>query len=562
MKVKEFYQTYLDIKNPFSHQLQFFHLALSNKFPILVKAPTGSGKTEMAIAPFLRQFVEGQFTIAPRLIYVLPMRVLVNTLVERIKKYVSKISPFISVKIQHGDAPNSPFFIADIVVTTLDQFLYGFARSSKQVGKHIDMPAGALASSLVIFDEAHMYRDEFTFSIMRALLEILYQSKIPFVVMTATMPESLEKSLFENIDFSEEQKIVGDLPIESEVKISLAEEPMYNEDEVNISEEILQRIKSKRTLIVVNQVKRAQRVYEEVKNRLEFNNNQIVLLHSRFTKKDREILENKALSLIPHKENGKVVVPEEVGIVISTQVLEAGIDFSAELLLTEVAPADALIQRAGRCARYKEENGEMIIFPVEDDKGFLPYERDYIAKTIEWLNSHPNFNIKDFSQACDFVNILDYRANDYEARDTLIDLYECVLYADDVPKNIQLRKNKPVKILIVEPKEGKNKKEQLINALKKWKREDWQNNSLEVDIKTAWSWFKPQEGKDMIIQWRLVWKYNEEKDKYEFDIINLFENKKSPEDEDSRIEPFGTYIIESAYYSNNIGIRNDGSIFI
>ena len=49
MKVKEFYQTYLDIKNPFSHQLQFFHLALSNKFPILVKAPTGSGKTEKKI---------------------------------------------------------------------------------------------------------------------------------------------------------------------------------------------------------------------------------------------------------------------------------------------------------------------------------------------------------------------------------------------------------------------------------------------------------------------------------------------------------------------------------
>ena len=60
MKVKEFYQTYLDIKNPFSHQLQFFHLALSNKFPILVKAPTGSGKTEMVVALFLRQFVKGK----------------------------------------------------------------------------------------------------------------------------------------------------------------------------------------------------------------------------------------------------------------------------------------------------------------------------------------------------------------------------------------------------------------------------------------------------------------------------------------------------------------------
>ena len=541
MKVKEFYQTYLDIKNPFSHQLQFFHLALSNKFPILVKAPTGSGKTEMAIAPFLRQFVEGQFTIAPRLIYVLPMRVLVNTLAERIKKYTEKISPFISVKIQHGDAPNSPFFIADIVVTTLDQFLYGFARSSKQVGKHIDIPAGAIASSLVIFDEAHMYRDEFTFSIMRALLEILCQSKIPFVVMTATMPESLEKSLFENIDLSKKQKIVGDLPIESEVKISLAEESMYNKDEVNIPKEILQKIKSKKTLIVVNQVKRAQRVYEEVKNRLGLNDNQIVLLHSRFTKKDREILENKAISLIPHKENGKVIVPEELGIVISTQVLEAGIDFSAELLLTEVAPADALIQRAGRCARYKEENGEMIIFPVEDDKGFLPYERDYIAKTIEWLNSHPNFNIKDFSQACEFMNILDYKANDYEARDTLIDLYECVLYADEAPRNIQLRNGKPIYLVVVNPArgEGRKKEDKINDAIA---QTNIRENTISVDIGVGWKLIK-----DNVVNLRLD--FDKDKKRWVAREIN-------------EVVPFSYYLLDINYYDSFKGVTPDAGIFI
>ena len=58
----------------------------------------------------------------------------------------------------------------------------------------------------LVFDEAHMYRDSFTFSIMRALMEILHKSHIPFMVMTATIPESLEKSLFENINLSDEQK--------------------------------------------------------------------------------------------------------------------------------------------------------------------------------------------------------------------------------------------------------------------------------------------------------------------------------------------------------------------
>jgi len=529
-------------------QKEVFENLNNQRYPLLIKAPTGSGKTEGILASFLAQFLENRFYIAPRLIYVLPMRVLVNSTAQRIKKYVENISPLISVKIQHGDVPDAPFFIADVVITTLDQFVYGFARASQQVGHHIDMPAGAIASSLVVFDEAHMYRDEFTFSIMRAIMEILYESKIPFVVMTATMPESLEKSLFENIkDYS---KIIGEDVVSSKLQIKICDEPLYANNEVNIDDELLGKIKKKKTLIVLNQVKRAQKVYEEIKNRLGLNESQIVLLHSRFTKKDRERHENTALSLIPHKENGELKIPKGVGIVVSTQVLEAGIDFSSELLLTEIAPADCIVQRAGRCARYEGEEGEMIIFPVDDEKGYKPYEKKHLERTINCIKENPKFNIKKFEEVCSFVNILDYQANDFEARDTLVDLYECVLYADTKPQNIQVRDSKPATLVVVDFSIGEGKKEKDIirSSIRKTAMKNLRENSIDIDIGVAWQLFK-----NGILKYRFI--YDVESKNWDFEEIK--ENKKNKE-----IQPFNMYIIEKNDYDENIGVKNDTSYFI
>jgi CRISPR-associated endonuclease/helicase Cas3 len=530
-------------------QKEVFENLNNQRYPLLIKAPTGSGKTEAIMASFLAQFLENRFYIAPRLIYVLPMRVLVNSTAQRIKKYVEKISPLISVKIQHGDVPDAPFFIADVVITTLDQFVYGFARASQQVGHHIDMPAGAIASSLVVFDEAHMYRDEFTFSIMRAIMEILYESKIPFVVMTATMPESLEKSLFENIDIKD-KKIVGDDVVKSNLQIEICDKPLYANNEVNIDDELLRKIKGKKTLIILNQVERAQKVYEEIKKeikkRLGLSEKQIVLLHSRFTKKDRERHENIALSLIPHKEKGEIKIPKEAGIVVSTQVLEAGIDFSAELLLTEIAPADCLVQRAGRCARYEGEEGEMIIFPVDDEKGYKPYEMEHLERTINWIKANPKFNIKNFKEVCSFVNILNYQANDFEARDTLVDLYECVLYADTKPQNIQVRDSKPVTLVVVDFSIGEGKKEKdIIRSSIRKTAMNLRENSIDIDIGVAWQLFK-----DGILKYRFI--YDVESKNWDFEKI-----KKIKE-----IQPFNMYIIEKNDYDENIGVKNDTSYFI
>jgi len=549
---KDFFQQTF-VLEPYPFQTKVSECVDEGKFPILIKAPTGTGKTEAVLSSFLSQFKSNKFQIAPKMIYVLPMRVTVNSIAKRIKKYAQKISPYISVEVQHGDVPNAPFFIADIVVTTLDQFLYGFARASQQVGHHIDMPAGAIASSLVVFDEAHMYRDEFTFSIMRATMEILYESKIPFVIMTATMPESLEKSLFENIN--DYTKIVGEDVINSKLEIKIWDEPLFANNEVNIDDELLRKIKKKKTLIVLNQVKRAQKVYEEIKKRLGLSEKQIVLLHSRFTKKDRERHENTALSLIPHKENGKIKIPEGVGIVVSTQVLEAGIDFSAELLLTEVAPADCLVQRAGRCARYEGEEGEMIIFNIKDNEEYKPYEKRHIEETLRWLKENSDFNIKNFKEVQKFVNILDYKVNDFEASDTLVDLYECVLYADTKPENIQVRNSKPSYLIVLEITE---EKEKILEERLNKNVDEIKENSLEVDIKFTWWLFERSKKKEGPIKWEIKWAYDGKEKKNKLYVHNLFgKDKKEAQEEDRRIRPFGVYILDKQYYNSEKGVVID-----
>lgn len=553
--IRDFYQKIFKINEPYDFQKLVWEKVFSNSFPLLLSAPTGSGKTEAVVAPFLFQFINYNFCIAPRLIYVLPMRVLANSIANRIEVYARRVSTNISVKVQHGDIPNAPFFISDIVVTTLDQFLYGFARASVQLGRHIDVPAGSIASSLVVFDEAHMYRDEFTFSIMRALMEILYKSNIPFILMTATMPESLKNSLFESMTLDENRYIKFFSEVNSSVRITLFDKPLYENNEINITDDILRKISHKKTLIVVNQVKRAQKIYDEIKSRLSLSDENIVLLHSRFTRADRENHENKALSLIPHKIEGKIVRPEKLGVVIATQVLEAGIDFSAELLLTELAPADSLVQRAGRCARYEGEKGEMIIFPLEDKENkHLPYKKEHLDETIKWLQDNPDFNIRDFSQVCSFVDeTLDYQANDYEARDTLIDLYECVLYADTEPSNIQLRKSKPAKLVVLDIPEGSSERAKS-DILKIIKSTDISAQTITVDTSILWALFK---NRDINIQWEVQWRYDEKEKEVMADVVNILKNREQREEEDPRIGPFKTYILNGKNYKRDKGIEPD-----
>ena len=119
------------------------------------------------------------------------------------------------------------------------------------------------------------------------------------------------------------------------------------------------------TLIILNTVDRAIRLFELLhQSSLGV---PIRLIHSRFRPIERE----QWRELLAQKDNSPRIL-------ISTQVVEAGVDLSAGVLYTELAPWASLVQRFGRCARYPGESGR--VFWLDLDLGTENLQVDHWAK--------------------------------------------------------------------------------------------------------------------------------------------------------------------------------------
>lgn len=123
------------------------------------------------------------------------------------------------------------------------------------------------------------------------------------------------------------------------------------------------------TLVIVNRVKRAREIFEALttgKTPL-YDREKIALIHSRFRRNDR-------------RKHEDLLFRKSDRIVIATQAVEAGVDVSARLLITELAPWSSFVQRMGRCNRGAEFSGaEALWVDIEPDaKGelLLPYSQD------------------------------------------------------------------------------------------------------------------------------------------------------------------------------------------
>jgi len=378
---------------PYDYQKIAMENLLDGK-SMIMRAPTGSGKTEIALIPFLYGFND---SLPSQLIYSLPTRTLVESIGERSVKYAS--SKKLRVAIHHGKNATSSLFEEDAIVTTIDQAVGAYLSTPLSMSKRSgNIFVGSVGSALTVFDEVHTLDPE---KGLQTSLAIGMQSAklgLPTLIMSATLPDVFIEIARDRISKSGGNIEFVDVKDESEVKSRKNRSIEFinrTEEELN-AEKVLEEFEDKRMIIVViNTVDRAQKLYLDLKNGMDL---PVLLLHSRFLDNDREEKELLLEDYFGKNGGGECIF-------ISTQIVEVGMDISSPKVLSEIAPIDSLIQRAGRCARWGGK-GEFHVFGYDKSSKnpHAPYKKEIVDSTIAEINDREKKFTLDWNTEVELVN--------------------------------------------------------------------------------------------------------------------------------------------------------------
>jgi len=364
----------------------------SNKKHTIVTASTGAGKTD-----FLLRRCKG------RVFYILPFQASINAMYNRIKNDLDKSNPNLDIRLLHG---SSSITIengkieermlqnkvgASIKVLTPHQLasvVFGI--------KGFESILLDIEGSDVILDEIHVYT-EITRAIVLKLIDVLKYMNCNIHIGTATMPSVLYKEIISKLG----KENVYEVKLSNEELLSFNRHIIYKINSFESGfDEIEKAInENKKVLLVCNRVAVSQDWYEMISN--QFPKTKIMLIHSRFKRSDRSRLEEKLI-----EEFNKT---EKACIVISTQVVEVSLDISFDLMITQTAPLDSLIQRFGRINRIRNTHriGKykpiFVIKPTEKEKEALPYNLKILQRSFEILPDKELLNEIEMQRKIDLV---------------------------------------------------------------------------------------------------------------------------------------------------------------
>lgn len=373
---------------PYDLQVQALE-AIAEPGVYVIEAPMGMGKTEAALACAYRLMCEGKAT---GFYFALPTQTTSNRIHVRVQKFVDAIceetartrlihanswllenvrQPSPASTIGHDVSADaraardwfaSPkrALLAPFGVGTVDQALL-----SVVAAKHFFVRRFGLAGKVVILDEIHSY-DFYTGTLIRVLCETLESLGCTVILLSATLTAERRAAL---LGQSKPKKDVcyplisgrvsgGSLvtprqaasPSEKTVKIRFVKP-----DEVVAK--AWDRAQAGACVVwICNTVARAQNIYAQVRSAREQSADatrpEIGLLHSRFPHFKREPTEKYWMGALGKEGETEHKRPHGC-ILVSTQIVEQSVDLDADLLITDLAPTDMLLQRIGRLWRHK-----------------------------------------------------------------------------------------------------------------------------------------------------------------------------------------------------------------
>ncbi|MBO9320018.1 MAG: DEAD/DEAH box helicase, partial [Chloroflexus sp.] len=136
-----------------------------NGTSVVLQAPTGSGKTRAALAPFIEGFFDRPATAPRKCVYVTPMRVLANQFYAEYHQlaasYYRRHGKPLDVRIQTGEQPDDRRFEGNLIFCTVDQFLSSYLMMPYSLPYRLaNVNAGAFTGAYLVFDEFHLFDPE------------------------------------------------------------------------------------------------------------------------------------------------------------------------------------------------------------------------------------------------------------------------------------------------------------------------------------------------------------------------------------------------------------------
>lgn len=358
---------------------------------LLIEAGPGEGKTEAAM--LAAEHLAARFGLGG-IVFALPTQATSDGIFPRLRDWVNTLGiPLTSIFLAHGKAALNDDYralsragriagvgdpeaatdqvavvtswlrgrrrgmLANFVAGTIDQVLFAALRARFVSLRHL-----ALVGKVVIIDEVHA-ADTFMQVYLRRCLNWLAAHGTPVILLSATLPPQMRRELvqaysgpgvkipesaaYPRLTIAVDDVSVIDVPAdprrERNLTVRLAPE---------WSDEVCRAVEDGACVAVVhNTVTRAQDSYASLVAVL--GAERVMLVHSRFLAVARMARERRLRELLgPAGPDGCTLARPRGFVVVGTQVLEQSLDIDVDLMVTDLAPVDLVLQRAGRLHRH------------------------------------------------------------------------------------------------------------------------------------------------------------------------------------------------------------------